>query len=210
VPRSTAGVVWCPTLKKDARLVSAVIFHWLYLTPSKSWGILAGLWTRGDEYFREGAAEYNRIMRRFRKRTLLMVGVLIVAVSCGSVAPLSDDELAECTVIASSDGTIGGSATLVSTLVLRLPDDVVSSEGAFDVAFNEEYGISLDQFLVLRNDADAATSVQYGDPPSVGERVSDEWFVQRDVVLMQLWNEGYPTSATTFCDLVRNAAGRTP
>jgi hypothetical protein len=149
-------------------------------------------------------------MRRLRKRILLMVGVLIVAMSCSSAAPMSDDELQECTAIASSEGTIGGSATLISTLVLRLPDDVVSADVTFDVAFNEEYGISLDQFLVLRNDADAATSVQYGDPPSVGERVSDEWFVRRDVVLMQLWNERYPTSATTFCDLVRDAAGRTP
>jgi hypothetical protein len=148
-------------------------------------------------------------MRRFRKRILLMVGVLIAAASCGSVAPLSDDELAECTVIASSGGTIGGSAILISTLVLRLPDDVVSSEDAFDVAFKEKYGISVVQFLVLRDDADAATSVDYGKPPSVGEPVSDEWFAQRDVVLMQLWNERYPTSARTFCDLVLNDIRKT-
>ena len=139
-----------------------------------------------------------------------MVGVMIAAASCSSAAPLSDDELAECTVIASGEGTIGGSATLVSTLIFRLPDDVLSAEDTIDVAFNEEYGISVDQFLALRDDADAVATAQFGEPPSVGERVSDEWFVQRDVVLMQLWNERYPASARTFCDLVRDAAGRTP
>ena len=123
---------------------------------------------------------------------------------------MSDDELAECTAVASSEGTIGGSDTLVSTLVLRLPDDVFSAKGTFDVAFNEEYAISLDQFLVLRNDADAATTAQFGDPPSVGERISDEWFVQRDVKLMQLWNERYPASARTYCDLVRDTVGIAP
>jgi hypothetical protein len=131
---------------------------------------------------------------------------------------MSDEELAECTDVASSEGTIGGSATLISVLVLRLPDDAVSAEGvpddgveaAFDVAFNEEYGISVDTFLVLRDDADAATTVEFGEPPSVGERVSDEWFVQRDVLLMLLWNERYPESARTFCDLVMDGAGETP
>jgi hypothetical protein len=152
-----------------------------------------------------------------RTRILLAVGVAVVAASCSSVAPLSDDELAECTGVASSEGTIGGSATLISTLMLRLSDDAVSAEGvpddgseaALDVAFNEEYGISIDTFLVLRDDADAATTVEFGEPPSVGERVSDEWFVQRDVLLMLLWNERYPASATTFCNLVMDGAGET-
>jgi hypothetical protein len=131
---------------------------------------------------------------------------------------MSDEELAACTDVASSEGTIGGSATLISALVLRLPDEGVSVEGgpdaeveaALDAAFNDEYGISLDTFLVLRDDADAATTVQLGEPPSVGERVSDEWFVQRDVVLMVLWNERYSASARTFCDLVMGDAGETP
>ena len=139
-----------------------------------------------------------------------MVGVLTVAASCNSAAPLSDDELAECTAIATSEGTIGGSATLVSALVLRLPDDVLSAEDTIDVAFSEEYGIGIDQFLALRDDADAVATAQFGDPPSVGEHLSDDWFVQRDVVLMQLWNERYPASTRTFCDLVRDAAGGTP
>ena len=157
-------------------------------------------------------------MRSVRTRFLLMVGVAVLAVSCSSVAPLSDDELAECTDVASSEGTIGGSATLISTLVLRLPDEAISTEGVpadevkavFDVAFNEEYGIGVDTFLALRDDADAATTVQFGKPPSSGERVSDEWFVQRDVLLMLLWNERYPASARTFCGLVMDDAGETP
>jgi hypothetical protein len=131
---------------------------------------------------------------------------------------LSDDELAECTDIASSEGTIGGSATLISTLVLRLPDEAISTEGVpadevkavFDVAFNDEYGIGVDTFLALRDDADAATTVEFGEPPSVGERVSDEWFIQRDVILMLLWNERYPASVRTFCGLVMDDAGETP
>ncbi len=157
-------------------------------------------------------------MRSVRTRFLLMVGVAVLAVSCSSVAPLSDDELAECTDVASSEGTIGGSATLISTLVLRLPEETFATEGvpddgveaAFDVAFNEEYGITIDEFLVLRDDADEATTVQFGEPPSVGELVSDEWFIQRDVILMLLWNERYPASARAFCDVVMGDAGWIP
>lgn len=157
-------------------------------------------------------------MRSVRTRILVMVGVAVLAASCSSVAPLSDDELAGCTDVASSEGTIGGSATLISALVLRLRDGAVSAEGvpddgveaAFDVAFNEEYGISVDEFLVLRDDADAATTVQFGEPPSVGELVSDEWFIQRDVMLMLLWNERHAASARAFCDLVMGDAGGTP
>jgi len=146
-----------------------------------------------------------------------MVGVAVLAVSCGSVAPLSDDELAECTDVAGSEGTIGGSATLISALVLRLPDENVSTEGmsaeeveaAFDTAFVDEYGVGVDEFLVLRDDADALATTQLGEPPSVGEMVSDEWFVQRDVILMRLWNERHPASARTVCDLVMDDAGET-
>ncbi len=157
-------------------------------------------------------------MRSVRTRFLLTIGVAVLAASCSSLAPLSDDELAECTDVASSEGTIGGSATLISTLVLRLPEETFSTggvpddgvEAAFAVAFNEEYGISVDEFLVLRDDADAATTVQFGEPPSVGELVSDEWFIQRDVILMLLWNERYPSSARAFCDLVMGDAGGIP
>jgi hypothetical protein len=157
-------------------------------------------------------------MRSVWTRILLTIGLAILAASCTSVAPMSDEELATCTDVASSEGTIGGSATLISALVLRLPDEAMSVEGVpdadfeatLDAAFSDEYGISLDTFLVLRDDADAATTVQLGEPPSVGERVSDEWFVRRDVVLMVLWNERHSTSASTFCDLVTGDAGETP
>ena len=157
-------------------------------------------------------------MRSLRNRILLAVGVVIFAGSCSSVVPLSDDALAECTDVAGSGGTIGGSGTLMSTLVLRLPDETVSTEGvsaeevqaAFDQAFVEKYGISVDEFLVLRDDADALATTQLGEPPSVGEGVSDEWFVQRDVILMRLWNERHPASARMVCDFVMDDAGATP
>jgi hypothetical protein len=157
-------------------------------------------------------------MRSIQTRILLTVGVVIFAGSCSSVVPLSDDALAECTDVASSGGTIGGSATLISALVLRIPDENVSTEGmsaeeveaAFDTAFVDEYGVGVDEFLVLRDDADALATTQLGEPPSVGEMVSDEWFVQRDVILMRLWNERHPASARTVCDLVMDDAGETP
>ncbi len=128
----------------------------------------------------------------------------MLAASCSSVVPMSDDEIAECTNAASSEGTIGGSATLTSSLVLRLPDEAV-----LDAAFGEEYGISVDEFLGLREDADAAATVEFGEPPSVGEQVSDERFVRRDVLLMLLWNERYPASARTLCEVVIDDAGET-
>lgn len=157
-------------------------------------------------------------MRSIWTRILLMVGVVIFAGSCSSVVPLSDDALAECTDVARSGGTIGGSATLISALVLRLPDETVSTEGmsaeeieaAFDAVFVEEYGIRVGEFLVLRDAADELTTTQLGEPPAVGEGVSDEWFVQRDVILMRLWNERHPTSARTVCDLVTDDGGENP
>ena len=153
-----------------------------------------------------------------RTRILLTLGAAIFAASCSSASPMSDEELADCTDVASSEGTIGGSATLISALLLRLPDEAVSTEGvpvdeseaAIDVAFSREYGISVDEFLVLRDDADATTTVHFGEPPSVGDRVSDEWFAQRDVMLMLLWNERYPASARTLCDLVMDDSGDSP
>ncbi len=157
-------------------------------------------------------------MTRIQTRVLLLVGAAIVAASCSPVAALSDDELAECTIAANSMGTIGGSATLISTLVLRLPDEAVSAEESpgddfearLDAAFREAYGISVDEFLVLRDDADATATAQFGEPPSLGEPVSDEWFVQRDTMLMRLWNQRFPQSARTLCDLLMEEAGQSP
>ena len=98
------------------------------------------------------------------------------AASCGSVGPTSDIELAECTDAGRSEGTIGGSEVLVSVPVLHLPDDVIPPEGtpdeieaAFDAALREVYGISLDEFLALREDADAATTARLGEPPGLDD-----------------------------------------
>jgi hypothetical protein len=129
-----------------------------------------------------------------------------------------DDELAECTDTALDEGTIGGSGTLLPRVVLALPDEAVAPEGTpddeveatFDAAFSEVYGIRVDEFLTLRDDADAATAARLGEPPGIGEQVSDEWFVERDITLMQLWNERHPASARTLCDLVYDGALTTP
>jgi len=87
------------------------------------------------------------------------------------------------------------------------PEEV---EAAFDTAFVDEYGVGVDEFLVLRDDADALATTQLGEPPSVGEMVSDEWFVHRDIFLMRLWNERHPASARTVCALVTDEARETP
>lgn len=131
---------------------------------------------------------------------------------------MSDNGLAECTEAARAHGSIGGSGSLLPSVVLRLPDEAIAPEGssddeveaAFDAAFSKVYGIHVDEFVALRDDADAATTAQYGEPPAVGEHVSDEWFVQRDTELMQLWNERHPESARMLCELVENDVEATP
>ena len=155
-------------------------------------------------------------MSRVRASPFLLLGVAILVASCASSNAMSDVELAECTDAALSEGTIGGSEVLVSTAVLLLPEDVIPPTGtpdeieaAFDAAFVEAYGISVDGFLTLREDADAATTARLGEPPGVGEHVSDEWFVERDSEMMVLWNERHPESARTFCDLVQDGTRET-
>ncbi len=131
---------------------------------------------------------------------------------------MSDDALAECTEAADAHGSIGGSGSLLPAVVLWLPDEAIAPEGssddeveaAFDAAFSKVYGIHVDEFVALRDDADAATTAQYGEPPVVGEHVSDEWFVQRDTELMQLWNERHPESARMLCELVESDEEATP
>lgn len=157
-------------------------------------------------------------MTGVRSRFPLLMGVVLVIASCGSTVPMSDDEVVECADASSSEGSLGGSANLVSTLILRLPDKAISPEGtpgdeaaaAFDRAFTKMYGIHVDEFLSLRDEADAATTGRFGEPPGVGEHVSDEWFVQRDITLLLLWNERHPASARAYCELVSDGASETP
>lgn len=156
-------------------------------------------------------------MSRARTPVLLALGAVIVAASCSSVDPMSDVALAECTEAARAGGSIGGSGNLPSTVIFRVLDEAIAPEGssedeveaAFKAAFNELYGIPVDEFLAFRDDADATTTAQHGEPPAVGEHVSDEWFVHRDTELMQLWNERHPESARTFCELVADEATAT-
>ena len=101
---------------------------------------------------------------------------------------------------------------MVSVLVLGLPDEAIppsgtlaeETEAAFDMAFSDMYGIHVDEFLALRDEADTETTDLLGVAPGVGERVSNEWFVRRDMQLLALWNERYPVSARAYCELVLN------
>lgn len=121
---------------------------------------------------------------------------------------MSDAELAAC--IERTGGSLGGSTSTISGPALRLPDPSSSEsaepsedvEAEFDRRFRAAFGISVDEFLALRADADEVTQSRLGEPPGVGELVSDEWFVQRDEQLMMLWHDRHPQSARTYCDLV--------
>ncbi len=92
----------------------------------------------------------------------------------------------------------------------RLPNEATSPAGRsddevaeeLDRAFSDTYGIHVDEFLALRYDADTAATERFGDPPGLGELVSDEWFAQRDAILLMLWNERHPTSARAYCELI--------
>lgn len=123
---------------------------------------------------------------------------------------MSDEALEECTAVASSAGTIGGSSTLLPGVVRWLPEGFPDTEGmspdetdvAYNESFEEAFGIGTDDFLELRVDADEATTARIGEPPGAGEMAGDEWFIERDAELMRLWNDRYPESAGLFCDLV--------
>lgn len=123
---------------------------------------------------------------------------------------MSDDEVAQCSATSREAGSLGGSDQLVSVLALRLPDEAIAPAGTppeeaeeiFDRPFHEMYGIHVEEFLALRRDADAATTQQLGDAPVLGELVSDEWFVQRDITLLEIWNDRHPKSARAYCDLI--------
>jgi hypothetical protein len=140
-----------------------------------------------------------------------MVAVVVAvgfSAGCSSAVSMSDAELAEC--IERTSGSLGGSPNAISGPALRLPDPSSSESGVssedveaeFDRRFSAAYGISVDEFLALRVDADEATRSRLGEAPRVGELVSDEWFVQRDEQLMILWHERHPQSARTYCDLI--------
>ena len=138
----------------------------------------------------------------------------MVSAACSSAAPLTSPELTECTDAALEEGTIGGSQSLASIVVVALPDSAIAPAGStaeevetvFDSAFREVYGIGVDEFRAMRDGADTATVTRLGEPPGIGEMVSNEWFVERDILLMTLWNERHPASVRTFCDLVSTGA----
>lgn len=152
-------------------------------------------------------------MRGTRAWISAVATVAVFAAGCSSTVSMSDGDLAEC--VALTEGSLGGSANTISGLALRLPEASGSSEGAspeetgaaFDRRFHAAYGISVDEFLALRDDADAATRSRLGEAPGVGEHVSNEWFVERDRRLMTEWHERHPESARTYCELV---AAETP
>lgn len=147
-------------------------------------------------------------MRRARFRIALAAAVLLTG--CGSAPGLTADELAGCLEDSLAEGSLGGSEQIVSSLVDRLPPDAIAPAGTpagereavFDAAFTDLYGISVDEFLTLRGEADAAATADLGDPPAVGERATNEWFLLRDRLLLELWNERHPASAAAYCELV--------
>jgi hypothetical protein len=155
-------------------------------------------------------------MSRVRTRITLLVGIIFLGASCAATIPMSNDDLLLC--VDRTAGSLGGSSNLISSLALGLPDVDTSLDGqtadeveaAFDKAFTEAYGIHVDEFLALRDDADATATAEFGEPPRVGELVSDEWFVERDAKLMTLWNDRYPASARAYCDSLGDGAAEAP
>ena len=145
-----------------------------------------------------------------KRGRILVAGTAAAALAlaaCGSPSPMTADEVASCHAASVGEGSLGGSSQIISSLVLQLPDDAIPSDGAtaeeieaaFDEAFAGAYGITIDEFLALRDDADAATIAEIGDPPAVGEPAPDDWFRHRDRLLLDLWNERHPASAADYC-----------
>lgn len=133
--------------------------------------------------------------------------------SCGSPTGLSDDELAQCLDLSNEHGSIGGSSQIISLAATLLPDDAIAPPGStddeieatYDRVFSEHYGISVDEFLTLRQRADDTTIERIGEPPGVGELVGNEWFLERDEIMLDAWNDEHPQSARDYCELLTSA-----
>lgn len=137
--------------------------------------------------------------------------IAALSVSCDSTNELTDEQHARCLEASSERGSIGGSDQIISLVAIQLPDDAIAPAGssddeieaAFDRAFVSVYGIDVDTFLSIRRRADAATAERLGDPPGVGELVvADDWFHDRDKVLLEIWSDEHPDSARAFCEFV--------
>ena len=144
-----------------------------------------------------------------------MIAAAIALQACRSTSELTDEQLARCRAASDELGSIGGSDQIISVAALQLPDDAIAPAGSsdaeieatFDRAFRSLYGIGVDDFLSIRQRADAATTERLGDPPRIGELVdADDWFDERDAILLDSWNDQYPDSARTFCELVETEA----
>ena len=133
--------------------------------------------------------------------------------SCGSPTALSDDELAQCLDLSNEHGSIGGSSQIISLAATLLPDDAIAPPGStddeieatYDRVFSEHYGISVDEFLTLRQRADDTTIERIGEPPGVGELVGNEWFLERDEIMLDAWNDEHPQSTRDYCELLTSA-----
>ena len=141
----------------------------------------------------------------------LMMAVVAPLLACRSTSELTDEQLARCLAVSNELGSIGGSDQIISLAVVQLPDDAIAAAGSsdeeieatFDRAFLSLYGIHVDDFLSVRQHADAATTERLGNPPGIGELVAaDDWFNDRDAILLDSWNDRYPDSARTFCELI--------
>jgi hypothetical protein len=139
-----------------------------------------------------------------------LVATVALVASCGSTSELTEPEVSRCLEVSRESGSIAGSDQTISLVALELPEDAVAPAGAtaaeveetYDRAFHDLYGIHVDEFLALRQTADDVTTERHGDPPALGELLSDEWFHERDAVLIDAWNETHPDSVRIFCELI--------
>ena len=65
-----------------------------------------------------------------RTARMLLVIAALGAAACGSTPGMTPGELAACTESALDEGSIGGSATLISVVSMRLPDDAIAAAEA--------------------------------------------------------------------------------
>lgn len=130
--------------------------------------------------------------------------LVLVLGACSWATSMSDDEVARCLERSNRSVSPG----------LLLPDEAIAPAGSsdeqyeetFDRVFHDVYGIHVDEFLAIERIADAETTARLGEPPGVGEMVSDEWFRERDSRLLELWNERDPRGARVYCELIAERA----
>lgn len=135
------------------------------------------------------------------------VGLIALAmgmVACGWVTAMSDEEVARCLEL--SNRSVSPARLLPGEAIAPAGSTAEVKEATFDRVFHEMYGIHVDDFLAIQRTADEETTVRLGEPPGVGELVTDEWFRERDARLLELWNERDPGGARVYCTSMEERA----